>query len=266
MSTYGRSVYDKISHGIQVSADGMPLAKAGGITLEWGAVTAAASDYVVRPNGEIGSANFLSTDAFPDDFVYTGQKYLRWGQVVCRLNGGTSAGKFVPYGATSGLGGGTIMTSKGDMYILNHSVHEEDYNSDHPEAIDGGLLWKHRILYNFAKSQTITVNATGGTFTITYKGQTTSAQAFNDSAANVQADLEALSTIGAGKVTVTLASSVYTIVLSDDLGALEPFTTDPALLTGGTQSATVGTTSGSVYGPTPAQFDAAFPTVRFVQD
>lgn len=266
MSTYGQQRYDKIGHGIQVTADGAPLAKAGGITLEWNAVTAAVADYEVRPAGEIGTSNFLSTEAFPDEYVYAGEKYLRWGQVVCRIKGGTSDGKFAPYGASSGLGGGVLSTAKGDMYILNRGIKENDYNSDHPEAIEGGLLWKHRILFNFAKQQTITVNATGGTFTVTYKGQTTSAQAYNVSASNLQTALQGLSTIGTGKATVTLSGSVYTITLSDDLGALELVSTNAASLTGGTQTATVGVTGSSVYGPTPAEFDAAFPSVRFVQD
>jgi hypothetical protein len=50
--------------------------------------------------------------------------------------------------------------------------------------------------------QRITVNGTptGGTFTLTFRGQTTTAIARNATAAAVQAALEALSTIGAGNV------------------------------------------------------------------
>jgi hypothetical protein len=57
--------------------------------------------------------------------------------------------------------------------------------------------------------QTVTVkNApTGGTFTLTFSGQTTAAQAFNESAANLQTDLEALSTIGAGNIAVARTGS-----------------------------------------------------------
>lgn len=50
---------------------------------------------------------------------------------------------------------------------------------------------------------TITGTPTGGTFTLTYAGQTTAAIAYNATAATVQTRLEALSTIGAGNVTVT---------------------------------------------------------------
>ena len=44
---------------------------------------------------------------------------------------------------------------------------------------------------------------TGGTFTLPYFGQTTAATAYNASAATVTTNLEALSTIGTGNITVT---------------------------------------------------------------
>lgn len=55
--------------------------------------------------------------------------------------------------------------------------------------------------------QTITLTdghtATGGTFTLTYDGQTTSAIAYDANAATIDAALEALSNIGAGDVSVS---------------------------------------------------------------
>ncbi|CAB4142614.1 hypothetical protein UFOVP448_22 [uncultured Caudovirales phage] len=51
------------------------------------------------------------------------------------------------------------------------------------------------------------LRATGGTFTITYDGQTTSGIAYNASAATIQTALEALSNIAPGDVTVALVSS-----------------------------------------------------------
>jgi hypothetical protein len=50
---------------------------------------------------------------------------------------------------------------------------------------------------------TKTGTVTGGTFTITYSGQTTSAIAYNATAATIQAALEALSNIGVGEALVT---------------------------------------------------------------
>ena len=92
--------------------------------------------------------------------------------------------------------------------------------------------------------QTITVNnaPTGGTFTVTFSGQTTSAQPYNESAANVQTDLEALSTIGAGNIAVTRAGSgtlsapyVYTCTFQGTLVSTDvsEMTASGASLTGG---------------------------------
>ena len=51
--------------------------------------------------------------------------------------------------------------------------------------------------------QKITINATGGTFTLTYSGQTTSAIAFDASSSDVQSALEALSNLEVGDIAVT---------------------------------------------------------------
>lgn len=61
--------------------------------------------------------------------------------------------------------------------------------------------------------QSITIDATGGTFTVTFGGQTTSALAWNDTAANVQAALIALSSIGAGNVSVTKPASNWVLTV-----------------------------------------------------
>lgn len=267
MSTFGYLNYIKVGHGIQVSANGDLQTKAGGITIEWNAVTAASVDAEIRPNGELVNTNFLSSASPADDFVNAGEKYIRYGTVMCRISGGTSDGKFAPYGSTSGLGGGTLLTSRGNMYILNETVHDTDYHSDHGgTAFSGGLVWKNRLVVNFANIQTITINATGGTFTVTYKGQTTGALAYNITAANLQAALVALTTIGTGNATVTLSGSVYTITLAAALGVPATLTTDASSLTGGTQTATVGTPTGTLAGPTQTEFETAFPNIRYVAD
>lgn len=56
---------------------------------------------------------------------------------------------------------------------------------------------------NEVQTVTITGTPTGGTFTLTYSGQTTAPIAFNATAAQVQAALAALSNIGDGDVAVT---------------------------------------------------------------
>jgi hypothetical protein len=66
------------------------------------------------------------------------------------------------------------------------------------------LDWAQVPVYgNEVQSVTITGGPTGGTYTLTFAGQTTSGIAHNATAATVQTALAALSTIGAGNVVVT---------------------------------------------------------------
>jgi len=80
--------------------------------------------------------------------------------------------------------------------------------------------------------------ATGGTFTLTFEGQTTSALAYNASAATVEAALEVLSTIGASNCTVTESSTTATTTYrvtfaADETGIDQPLITGSgASLTG----------------------------------
>jgi hypothetical protein len=66
-----------------------------------------------------------------------------------------------------------------------------------------GYAWACIALFNERQQLTITGVPTGGTFTLTYNGQTTSAIAYDANAATVQAALAALSNIGVGNVAVT---------------------------------------------------------------
>jgi hypothetical protein len=92
--------------------------------------------------------------------------------------------------------------------------------------------------------QTLSVsgNPTGGSFTLSFGGQTTAAIAFNATATQVQSALLALSSIGAGNVACTggpLPGSAVTITFQGSLGkAAQPAVTIGANnLTGGTTPA-----------------------------
>lgn len=83
---------------------------------------------------------------------------------------------------------------------------------------------------------TLTGTPTGGTFTLTYSGQTTSAIAYNAAPATVDAALEALSTIGLNNVSVTgSAGGPWTVTFIGTLAA-----TNAALMTGSGASLTGG--------------------------
>lgn len=89
---------------------------------------------------------------------------------------------------------------------------------------------------------TITGSPTGGTFTLTFSGQTTAAIAYNATAADVQTALRALSNIGAADVHCygsSLPAGTITIHFANDLGASDmPLITSTDSLTGGSTPAT----------------------------
>jgi hypothetical protein len=100
--------------------------------------------------------------------------------------------------------------------------------------------------------QKVAVKATGGTFTLTFSGQTTSAISFSapsSGVGSVQEYLEALSTIGAGNITVTggpgdaTASSPYVMTFVGKLAGDDQsqMTSSATNLTGTGKAATVST-------------------------
>ena len=96
--------------------------------------------------------------------------------------------------------------------------------------------------------QTITVDATGGTFTVSHAGVTTAALAFNVSAAAFTTAMQGLAGPGTCVVTGGPGSSgggtPYT--LTWPFGAAVAPTTDPTSLTGGAGTAVVATTTPGV--------------------
>lgn len=102
-----------------------------------------------------------------------------------------------------------------------------------------GLYEPYAAVTNEVQTLTVTGGPTGGTFTITWSGQTTAAIAYNATAAAVQTALEALSNIAPGDVVVTgNAGGPWTLTwggtqLGEDVAA--PTTTSS--LTGGTTPA-----------------------------
>lgn len=97
---------------------------------------------------------------------------------------------------------------------------------------------------------TVTGSPTGGTFTLTFDGQTTAAIDFDATSTAVQAALEALSNIDSGDVTVAgAAGGPYTVTFDASLGDVAEMTADGSGLTGGTTpGVTVATTTGGTSG------------------
>jgi hypothetical protein len=88
IGTFGRSV--------QISADGDPIRKSSGITVDWASVAAASENLTLNDNVS----------------VLTGEKYLRYGQVLTRITAGeintlTVGGSSISGNFTLSLGGAT---------------------------------------------------------------------------------------------------------------------------------------------------------------
>lgn len=95
---------------------------------------------------------------------------------------------------------------------------------------------------NEVQTVTITGSPTGGTFTLTYSGQTTAGIAFNANAAAVQSALVALSNLEPGDVTVGGGAgpgTPWTVTFGGSLAAVDValMTASGASLTGGTSPA-----------------------------
>lgn len=114
------------------------------------------------------------------------------------------------------------------------------------------------------EAQTITVDATGGTFTVTFafegRSDTSAPIAFNATATQMLAALEALRGIKPGNVSVGLVGSVYTITFIGELAKanVPALVTDAASLTGGASTAVVAT-------PTPG-VQREHPITRMIAD
>jgi hypothetical protein len=125
-------------------------------------------------------------------------------------------------------------------------------DSDGNKIVKGGtVLYKRAATGKYTPAtsqevQTVTVTGapTGGTFTLTYAGQTTAAIVYNATAAAVRTALEALSNLAPGDVTVTgSAGGPWTVTFTGG-GDVAQMTADGTALTGGTTpSVTVTTTT-----------------------
>lgn len=105
------------------------------------------------------------------------------------------------------------------------------------------------VAVNEVQSFKLNGSPTGGTFTLSFGGQTTSNIAYNANAAAVQSALVALTSIGAGNVSCgggALPSTAVTVTFQGALAGV-----DVPLLTGDTTNITGSTLAGTISTPTP---------------
>lgn len=141
---------------------------------------------------------------------------------------------YVSFGATGSGGVGGLYLSRSDKAALRAL------------AGRGSAFSADTLPVGANAVQTVTVSASSGTFTLAFAGATTSALAFNASAATVQAALEALGSIGAGNVSVASSvASVYAVTFTGNLrtNPMPLLTADGSGLAGGTVAVAM-TTAG----------------------
>lgn len=114
-----------------------------------------------------------------------------------------------------------------------------------PDTASGGRWPEKKVLQTVSNSNTTLANevktelitATGGTRTLTFNGQTTSALAFDADSLTIRTALIALSNLGVGDIEVTGGSGNFNYIFSGAFAKTAvSLTVNPALLTGGTSN------------------------------
>jgi hypothetical protein len=220
----------------EISADGMPQAKIGGVTIDWNTVAAVSGSPVILPDGST---------------IAVGQQYLGAGQVIGLItstaNSGT-IGMYGPYDPTAS-DGRQLIANGIDCYILNRNCSVIDPKGQYPEAIFGGLVFKNRIRMA-GDLPTATATVSGGAvtgLTVTFGGSGYTAAPTVTLTGGGGSSATATAQIANGAVTgltITAAGNGYTSA---------PLVTFSA----GTVAASLAN------GPTVANVIAAFPNLQF---
>lgn len=134
MSTFGRTLLPGLNTGriAQVTSDGNPEFKTGGLTVDWSTVA------------PVAGAPVTLTD---EVVVPVGDSYLRYGQVLAKI---TATGKYGPFDPAAADGRQNL--NRSETFIVNVTTLQTPASgigsttSDHPQVIEGGKVWRDRIL------------------------------------------------------------------------------------------------------------------------
>ena len=158
--------------------------------------------------------------------------------------------------ATVVINGGTLSVTAANVTFAAVTLDGTDQNttstSNAWSAQDSrgtGLGWHTTIAstdFTTDDVQRVSNDASGGTFTLTYDGQTTAAIAYNASAATVETDIELLSNVTAATVTGTGVAATPWIIRFDTDTGQNIMTADDGSLTAGTSTISLETIDISV--------------------
>jgi hypothetical protein len=145
---YGRTILaSSTPYPTQVSADGNPQYRAGGITLDLTTIPAASGSDVTLADGSV---------------ITAGEQYMRYGQILCRITSGASTGKYGPYKQNASDGRQTM--TRGKCFILDQTWLLNPAGASFAGlgatdtiggVFDGGLVWQDRLLIDNPASNNI---------------------------------------------------------------------------------------------------------------
>jgi hypothetical protein len=263
MTTYGRQVLGAVGRAVMAAASMLAHWKHGGVTLDWSTIVAVAED----------------TTLTDDNVVKNGQKYLRFGQILCRITQHeveTLTVNGVPTGGTFSL---TYTDEEGDTHetgAIAYNASAADVEAALEAAGASATVSKasnvYTVTFNDARNVaalTLTDNnLTGGTSPTVVVATTTQGNTglgkygpYDPAAAD-------------GRQTLTRGECFIlnlTVLENGVIPGLGGGVTDhPAVFDGGpTWKARLLITTGAhslAAGPTVAEFETAFPRVEYVQD
>lgn len=142
MSTFGRNTVETAGRSIQVTADGFPEMKAAGVSIDWSSVAAVTGSDVTYLDGVL---------------VKVGEKALRYGQVLSKI---TASGKYGPYDPAAAGTGREVAPVRGECFICNETIKEDERASDHPPVLEGGLVYLDRIIQSGAGAASLAAGPT----------------------------------------------------------------------------------------------------------
>lgn len=188
---YGRTVLTNNSaFNTRVSADGSPKYKSGGVTLDWSTVTALGSD-TTYPDGSV---------------IRSGNKVLRYGQILCKITGATNTATItgIPTGGTFTL---TVTNPQGDAQTTGTIA----YN-----AASATVQTAVAALSNVGSGNVTVTGSAGGPYTFT----------FNTALGTMTVALGTNSLTGGTAPSVTIGASLASGSTVGYFGPYDPDATD----------------------------------------
>jgi len=153
------------------------------------------------------------------------------------------------FSGTSAINEATPAVSDTDMGVDTHSLHDSAIIVPKGARFTTAGITTVRTVTATQNSTQYTLDMTvptAGTFTVTHNANTTSALAYDLTAAALQTALEGLASVGAGNVTVTEATDVYTITFAGTLAnTAQTITVDGSGLTAADSETLTQTQDGS---------------------